>query len=46
VTSFSSSREVVSQQLSAMQIAVTSRRLFLPMTETAGELWTLDHVDR
>jgi Tol biopolymer transport system component/DNA-binding winged helix-turn-helix (wHTH) protein len=46
VTSFNSSRETVSQQLSAMQIAVTSRRLFLPMTETAAELWMLDHVDR
>jgi len=29
-----------------MQFAITSRRLLLPITETSGELWMLEHVDR
>ena len=29
-----------------MQIAVTTDHLFLPITETSGELWMLDNVDR
>ena len=46
VTSFSSPRQTISPQLSRMQIAVTSTQLFLPITETSGELWLLDNVHR
>jgi Tol biopolymer transport system component/DNA-binding winged helix-turn-helix (wHTH) protein len=46
VTSFNSPRETIAEQLSQMQIAVTARRLFLPLTENAGELWLLDNVNR
>ncbi len=46
VTSFSSPRQTISPQLSRMQIAVTARHLFLPITETSGELWMLENVDR
>ena len=46
VTSFASPRQTISAQLARMQIAVTSTQLFLPLTETSGELWLLDNVDR
>jgi dipeptidyl aminopeptidase/acylaminoacyl peptidase len=46
VTSFASPRLSISPELPRMQIAVTSTRLFLPITETAGELWLLDNVNR
>jgi hypothetical protein len=46
VTSFASPRQTLSPELQRMQIAVTSTHLFLPITETSGELWVLDHVDR
>jgi Tol biopolymer transport system component len=46
VTSFNSPRQMISSQLSAMQIAVTASRLFLPITETQSELWMLENVDR
>jgi len=37
---------MISTQLSAMLIALTSNRLFLPITEAQSELWILDNVDR
>jgi Tol biopolymer transport system component/DNA-binding winged helix-turn-helix (wHTH) protein len=46
VTSFGSARQTLSSQLSQMQIAVTANRLFLPITETSGELWMLETVTR
>lgn len=46
VTSFTSPRQTISPQLQRMQIAVTSTQLFLPITETSGELWLLDNVNR
>jgi hypothetical protein len=46
VTSFASPRQTISAELSRMQIAITATHLFLPMTETSGELWLLDNVDR
>ena len=46
VTSFASPQQTISAELSRSQIAVTSTHLFLPITESAGELWTLDNVDR
>ena len=46
VTAFDSPRQMISSQLARMQIAVTSDRLFLPITETQSELWMLENVDR
>jgi Tol biopolymer transport system component/DNA-binding winged helix-turn-helix (wHTH) protein len=46
VTSFSSPAQTISAQLGRMQIAVTAQRLFLPITETSGELWTLADIDK
>jgi Tol biopolymer transport system component/DNA-binding winged helix-turn-helix (wHTH) protein len=46
VTSFASPRQTISAELGRMQIAVTATQLFLPVTETSGELWLLDNVDR
>jgi dipeptidyl aminopeptidase/acylaminoacyl peptidase len=46
VTSFNSPRQMISAQLSQMQIAVANTRLFLPITETQSELWILEDVDR
>jgi dipeptidyl aminopeptidase/acylaminoacyl peptidase len=46
VTSFHSPRQMISTQLSSMQIAVTAGRLFLPITEMQSELWMLENVDR
>jgi Tol biopolymer transport system component/DNA-binding winged helix-turn-helix (wHTH) protein len=46
ITAFASPRQTISPELARMQIAVTSTQLFLPVTETSGELWILDNVDR
>lgn len=46
ITSFVSPRRTISAELTRNQIAVTSTHVFLPLTESAGELWMLDHVDR
>ena len=46
VTSFASPQQTISAELSRNQIAVTAAQLFLPITESAGEIWILDNVDR
>jgi Tol biopolymer transport system component len=46
VTSFDSPRQMLATQLSRMQFAITAGRLFLPITDTAGELWVLENVDK
>lgn len=46
ITSFVSPRQTISAELSRNQIAVTPTHLFLPITESAAELWMLDNVDR
>jgi hypothetical protein len=46
VTTFSGPRQMISEWLSRMQIALAADRLFLPITETHSELWILDNVDR
>jgi hypothetical protein len=46
VTSFNSPRQMISPQLSRMQIALTGTRLFLPITDTQSELWMLENVDK
>ena len=39
-------RQTLATQLSRMQFAISNDRLFLPITETSGELWMLENVDR
>jgi len=46
VTSFTTPRQTLSMNASRTQIAVTRTQLFVPITETAGEIWTLEGVDR
>ncbi len=46
VTSFDSPRQTLATQLTRMQFAVTADHLFLPLTETSGELWMLENIDR
>jgi Tol biopolymer transport system component len=46
VTSIGSVRRSVSSELPQTQIAVTASELFLPITETTGELWMLEGVDQ
>lgn len=46
VTSFDNPHESISTELTRCQIAITSTQVFLPITESSGELWMLDHVDR
>lgn len=46
VTSFDSPRQTLATQLTRMQFAISADRLFLPLTETSGELWMLENVDR
>ena len=46
VTSFDSPRQTLATQLKRMQFAVTANHLFLPLTETSGELWMLENIDK
>lgn len=46
VTSFRSPQFVISPQSVQMDIAITATHLMLPMSESRGDIWMLDHVDR
>jgi len=46
VTTFTTPRRTLSTNLSRTQIAVTRTLLFVPITETSGEIWTLEGLDR
>lgn len=46
VTSFESPRQTLASQLRQMQFAITANHLLLPITETSGELWMLENIDR
>ena len=46
VTSFSGTGPTVARELARVEIAITSNRLFLPMTESAGTIWMVEGVDR
>jgi len=46
VTSFDSPRQTLATQLTRMQFAITANHLFLPLTETSGEIWMLENIDR
>ncbi len=46
VTSFRSPQFLISPQAVQMDIAVTATHLLVPMSESRGDVWMLDHVDR
>jgi Tol biopolymer transport system component len=46
VTSFSSPQFVISPQAVQMDIAVTATHLMIPMSESRGDIWMLNQVDR
>ena len=46
VTSFRGTGPTVPRQLGRVEIAISSDRLFLPMTESAGSIWMVEGVDR
>jgi Tol biopolymer transport system component/DNA-binding winged helix-turn-helix (wHTH) protein len=46
VTSFHGTGHGVARELGRVEIAISSNRLFLPITESAGTIWMLEGVDR
>jgi Tol biopolymer transport system component/DNA-binding winged helix-turn-helix (wHTH) protein len=46
VSRFDSSLQMVRENVADVQIAITSRRLILPVTQTSGAVWVLENVDR
>jgi Tol biopolymer transport system component len=46
VTSFRSPQFLISPQAVQMDIAVTATHLLIPISESRGDIWMLDHVDR
>jgi dipeptidyl aminopeptidase/acylaminoacyl peptidase len=46
LTSFRSAQFRISPQAVQMDIAVTTTRLIVPMSESRGDIWILDDVDR
>ena len=46
VTQFDSSVQMVQQNISDLQMAVTGDRLILPVTQVSGAIWVLENVDR
>jgi Tol biopolymer transport system component/DNA-binding winged helix-turn-helix (wHTH) protein len=46
VSRFDSSLQMVPSNVSDLQIAITRRRLILPVTQTSGAVWVMENVDR
>jgi Tol biopolymer transport system component/DNA-binding winged helix-turn-helix (wHTH) protein len=46
VTSFRSPQFLVSPQAVQMDIAITATHLMIPMSESRGDIWMLDNIDR
>jgi len=46
VTSFRSAQFQLTPRTVAMDIAITTSQLLLPMSESRSDIWMLDHVDR
>ena len=46
VTSFHGTGPAVARDLGRVEIAISSKRLFLPITESAGTIWMLEGLDR
>jgi Tol biopolymer transport system component/DNA-binding winged helix-turn-helix (wHTH) protein len=45
LTSFRSPQFLISSQTVQMDIAITSTHLLIPMSESRGDIWMLDHID-
>jgi hypothetical protein len=46
ITAFASPRFMLTSQTAEMDIALAGSRLFLPISESQGDVWMLDHIDR
>lgn len=46
VTRFDGLRQAFAADLSSVDMAVTPDRLFVPMTETSGQIWIFEHLNR
>jgi Tol biopolymer transport system component/DNA-binding winged helix-turn-helix (wHTH) protein len=46
VTSFDEMQHRLPSRLAQIEIAVSNDRVFLPISESTGRIWILDHVDR
>ena len=46
VTSFRSPQFLISPQAVQMDIAITATHLMIPMSESRGDIWMLDNIDR
>ena len=46
VTSFRSPQFLISPHAVQMDIAITATHLLIPMSESRGDIWMLDQVDR
>jgi hypothetical protein len=46
LTSFDSPRHGLPSSIPQIEFAITKHHLFLPLTDTEGDVWVLDHVDR
>jgi Tol biopolymer transport system component len=46
LTSFDSPRHGLPSSISQIEFAITRHHLFLPLTDSEGDIWVLDHVDR
>ena len=46
VTSFDSERQMISSNLSDMDLAITRDQLLLPIAESTGQLWTLGDLNK
>ena len=44
--SFDNLQQRLAENLRQVEIAVSDKRIFLPITETTGKIWILDQVDR
>ena len=46
VTAYDSPRRGLPSNIAQIEFAIARHRLFLPITDTEADIWTLDHVDR
>jgi Tol biopolymer transport system component/DNA-binding winged helix-turn-helix (wHTH) protein len=46
VTAYREPRQQLTPNLNRTEIAVSTDRVFLPISESSGRIWILDHVDR
>ena len=46
VTSFAGENRAIPAAFGPIEMAITTRQLFVPIKESSAEIWILDHVDR